>query len=113
MAMLVPGLICRRGAPRKPGNLGRPEAPGKPKWQHVADYVSRRMELVGTLCNPFISSLRAPHVAQASATRLSECRGGKASGVIVLSLRTFRRRYLNESVAARDGGRVRILERPG
>jgi hypothetical protein len=31
----------------------------------------------------------------------------------VLSLRTFRRRYLNESVAARDGGRVRILERPG
>ena len=31
----------------------------------------------------------------------------------MLSFQTFRRRYLNESVSARGGGHVRILERPG
>jgi hypothetical protein len=31
----------------------------------------------------------------------------------VLSFATFRRRYLNETVSARGGARVRILERPG
>jgi hypothetical protein len=33
--------------------------------------------------------------------------------LLVLSPGTFRRRYLNESVSARGGARIRILERPG